>query len=207
MSESLQPVQLHRGDVLLAKGPTPYTVADLPETEPMYFINPGQACTDASGRNISAEMKLDTRAWGNDPDGSTILVTGTYECASAVSERLLRSLPQLVVLSSDQWNSTLATLLCDEVQRDELGQEVFLDRLLDLVLMAAVRGWLAIDKTNRPGLFVANSDPIVGPALRLLHEHVNRPWTVATLATEVGSRERRSHDASPNCWGNHRWLT
>jgi len=186
MSGDVPPVHLEPGDVLIASGPKPYTVADLPDTEPLFFINPGQACTDAMGRSMSAEMMLDTRAWGNDPAGSTVLVTGTYEHASAVSERLLRSLPPLIVLSHDQWNSTLVTLLCEEVQRDELGQDVFLDRLLDLVVMAAVRAWFARPDTRSPGWFVANSDPVVGPALRLLHEHVSRPWTVAALAAAVG---------------------
>ena len=186
VSEGLPPVHLQVGDVLIAKGPTPYTVADLPETEPMYFIDPGQVCTDASGNSMSAEMMLDTRAWGNDPDGATVLVTGTYERASAVSERLLRTLPTLIVLSHDEWSSTLVTILCDEVQRDDLGQDVFLDRLLDLVVMAAVRAWLASAEAQSPGWFVASSDDIVGPALRLLHEQVSRPWTVATLAAEVG---------------------
>lgn len=185
-SDELQPVRLGPGDVLIARGPKPYTVADLPETEPVYFINPGQVCADATGRSMSAEMMLNTRAWGNDPAGSTVLVTGTYERASAVSERLLRSLPPLIVLSHDQWKSTLVTLLCDEVQRDELGQEVFLDRLLDLVVMAAVRAWLASSDARSPGWFVANSDAVVGPALRLLHEQPSRPWTVVALAGEVG---------------------
>jgi AraC-like DNA-binding protein len=186
LTDAAPPVHLDVGDVLIAKGPMPYTVADRPDTEPMYFINPGQICTDAAGRSISAEMMLDTRAWGNDPQGSTVLVTGTYEHASAVSEKLLRSLPPLIVLSQHQWNSMLVTLLCDEVQRDELGQDVFLDRLLDLVVMAAVRAWLASAEADRPGWFVANGDPVVGPALRLLHDQVSRPWTVATLANEVG---------------------
>lgn len=186
VSDDADPVHLRPGDVMIAKGPNPYTVADTPETEPAYFINPGQVCTDASGRSLSAEMMLDSRAWGNDADGATVLVTGTYERASAVSERLLRTLPTLIVLTSDEWNSDLVALLCEEVQRDDLGQDVFLDRLLDLVVMAAVRAWLAGEEAQSPGWYLANSDPVVGPALRLLHEQVGRPWTVAALASEVG---------------------
>jgi len=185
ISDGVGPVHLFPGDVMIAKGPAPYTVADAQDSAPTYFINPGQLCTDASGRSISAEMMLDARAWGNDAEGSTVLVTGTYEHASAVSERLLRTLPALIVLRREQWASGLVSLLCDEVQRDDLGQEVFLDRLLDLVVIATVRAWLASAEALSPGWFIASSDPVVGPALRLIHRHPGRPWTVASLAAEV----------------------
>lgn len=34
--------------------------------------------------------------------------------------------------------------------------------------------------------FRADTDPVVGPALRLIHDDPARPWTVADLAAEVG---------------------
>jgi AraC-like DNA-binding protein len=37
-----------------------------------------------------------------------------------------------------------------------------------------------------PAWYRANGDPVAGRALRLLHNNPARPWTVATLAAEVG---------------------
>ena len=37
-----------------------------------------------------------------------------------------------------------------------------------------------------PGWYAASADPVVGPALRLLHHEPARPWTVAALAAETG---------------------
>lgn len=186
MADRGEPVRMGPGDVMVARGPESYTVADRPDTAPQVFVSPGQVCVDARGRSLTEEMMLGNRVWGNDPDGRTVLVTGTYESTRAVSARLLRSLPDLFVLRADEWNGELVTVLCAEMERDELGQEVFLDRLLDLVVIAAIRDWFTRDASRAPAWHRAASDPVLGPALRLLEDDVARPWTLATLAAEVG---------------------
>lgn len=179
-------VRLGPGDVMLARGPEPYTVADLPGTDPQIFINPGQHCTDAEGNNLEEAMALGTRAWGNDPDGETMIITGTYESTRAVSARLLRSLPHMMVLREGEWGGDLVEILCREMTRDDLGQEVFLDRLLDLVVIAVVRDWFTSDPSKAPAWYRAGADPVLGPVLRLLAQDVARPWTIEALAREVG---------------------
>ena len=126
---------------------------------------------------------LGVRSWGNTLDGETVLLTGTYQLDGAVSQRLLRALPPLVVLRRDEWDCPFIALLADEVVKDAPGQEAVLDRLLDLLLIAVLRAWFARPAAGAPGWYRAASDPIVGPALRLLHEEPERAWTVASLAT------------------------
>jgi hypothetical protein len=41
--------------------------------------------------------------------------------------------------------------LADEIVRDEPGQEAVLDRVLDLVLIAALRAWFARPEAQAPG--------------------------------------------------------
>jgi len=77
-------------------------------------------------------------------------------------------------------------LLGDEIVKDEPGQEVVLDRLLDLLLIAVLRAWFARPEAVGPSWFRAHEDPVVGRALRLLHHEPDRPWTVATLAADAG---------------------
>ena len=61
-----------------------------------------------------------------------------------------------------------------------------LDRLLDLLLIAALRAWFARPDAAAPGWYRAHADPVVGHALRLLHDDPAHPWTVAELAAEAG---------------------
>jgi AraC-like DNA-binding protein len=103
-----------------------------------------------------------------------------------VSQRLLAALPPLLVLPDESWNWPLMTVLSDEIAKDQPGQEVVLDRLLDLLLIAVLRAWFSRAEANVPGWYRAQSDSVVGRALRMLHEHPEHPWTVGTLAHATG---------------------
>ena len=177
---------LAAGDIALVLGPGHYTVADDPGTRPTIVIHPGQRCTTLDGEPLAIAMGLGTRTWGNTPTGSTTMLTGTYEHHSTVSRRLLDTLPPVVVVRAGMWDSPLVPLLAAEIVKDDPGQEVVLDRLLDLLVVAVLRAWLARPGAEPPAWWRASSDLVVGPALRLLHEDPARSWTVAILARHVG---------------------
>jgi len=181
------PERLGPGDVAILRGPDPYTVADDPATPPQVLILPGQVCRTPDGRELTGMTDLGVRAWGNSAEGATVMVTGTYQLGGEVSDRLLRALPPRLLIPDDAWGSPLIPLLADEVVRDEPGQEAVLDRLLDLLLIAVLRAWFARPEAEAPGWYRAYADPVVGPALRLMHNAPEHPWTVAELARATGA--------------------
>jgi AraC-like DNA-binding protein len=181
------PERLGPGDVAILRGPDPYTVADDPATPPQVVILPGQVCATPDGREVTGMRDLGVRTWGNAAEGATVLLTGTYQLGGEVSDRLLRALPARLVIPDEAWGSPLVPLLADEIVRDEPGQEAVLDRLLDLLLIAALRAWFARPEADAPGWYRAYADPVVGPALRLLHNAPDHSWTVAELAREAGA--------------------
>ncbi|MFI6519421.1 cupin domain-containing protein [Spirillospora sp. NPDC050679] len=174
------------GDVAIIRGPEPYVAADDPATRAQVVIHPGQRCTTPDGTSLSEAMDLGVRSWGTDPDGSTVMLVGAYQLRGAVTHRLLAALPRLVVVPRGSWDSPLVPLLGQEIVKDEPGQEVVLDRLLDLLLIAVLRAWFARPEAEAPGWYRAHGDPVVGPALRLLHDDPAHGWTVAALAAKVG---------------------
>lgn len=178
--------QLGPGDIALFRGPEHYVVADAPGTQPQIVVHPGGHCTDLDGNSLHDLMALGVRTWGNRVDGATVMLTGTYETDGEVSDRLLDALPRLAIVPSGAWDSPLIELLATEIQRDEPGQQVVLDRLLDLLLVATLRAWFTRPGVEPPSWFRAEGDPVVGPALRLLHHEPERRWTVASLAAAVG---------------------
>ncbi|WP_248965616.1 AraC family transcriptional regulator [Sphaerisporangium perillae] len=178
-------VRLGPGDVAIIRGPAPYTVADDPATAPQVIIHPGQLCTTPDGQELEM-MELGVRTWGNSPDGPTMLLTGTYTMRGEVSGRLLNALPPLLVVPGDSWDSPLVPLLAAEMVKNDPGQEAVLDRLLDLLLIAALREWFARPEAEAPAWYKAHSDPVVGRALRMLHNSPAEPWTVASLAARTG---------------------
>jgi AraC-like DNA-binding protein len=170
------------GDIAVVRGPEPYTVADDPSTLPQIVIQPGQHCETPGGEPLSQAMDLGVRTWGTDPDGATMMVTGTYEFAGEISRRLLDALPPLLVLGADQADGVLTGMLAGEIVKDDPGQEAVLDRLLDLLLITTLRAWFSRPDAQAPAWYRAYGDPVVGRALRMLQNNPAHPWTVASLA-------------------------
>lgn len=166
------------------RGPGHYVVADDPATAPRVVVHPGQRCTTLAGEPLELALALGVRSWGNDPGGETILLTGTYASVGAVGQRLLRTLPERLLLPAEAGERALVELLAREVTRDTPGQDAVLDRLLDLLLIATLRAWLA--REEAPRWSRARADPVVGRALSLLHGDPARRWTVAGLAAATG---------------------
>jgi AraC-like DNA-binding protein len=186
VGESSGTVRLGPGDVALTRGSEHYVFADDPATTPMVVIHPGQRCSTLSGEDLRFEMALGVRTWGNSLSGSTRSVICAYEGRSEVSARLLDALPTVLALRADEWETPLVDLLAAEAGNDGPGQEAYLDRLLDLLLIAVLRIWFDRD-ANAPTWWHAEHDPVVGPALKLIYNNPAHPWTVANLAAAVGS--------------------
>jgi AraC-like DNA-binding protein len=193
-----EPVRLGVGDVAVTRAPGHYSVTDDPGGPTTVVIHPGQRCESPEGESMEEQMSLGVRKWGNDPDGSTVMLVGAYESPGDISDRLLRALPPVLSLANDQWDSPLVSLLCDEVEKDQPGQAAVLDRLIDLLLIAVLRAWFTRPEAEAPAWYRSQSDPIVGRALEIMHDNPARPWTVASLATEIGvsraALSRRFHD-------------
>lgn len=168
------------GEVAVVCGPEPYVVADRPDTPPQIVVHPGERCTTLDGESLYQAMHLGVRTWGNDPGGASSMIVGTYLMAGEVSGRLLRALPSLLVRPG----GPLIEMLGEEVVKNEPGQEAVLDRMLDLLLIATLRGWFATGEA--PARYRAQSDPVVGKAMRIMQNNPAHPWTVAALAAEVG---------------------
>jgi len=178
------PVEMAAGDVAVLRGPDHYTVASSPDTAPQVIIHPGQVCTTLDGVSVAESMSQGVRTWGTSADAGSVLLTGTYQDAGEVSRRLVDALPRLIVLRDRDWQCPVIPLLADEIGKDDVGQEAVLDRLLDLLVVSVLRAWFA--DHDAPAWYRAQADPVAGRAVRLLHNNPAHPWTVASLAAEVG---------------------
>ncbi|QBI54916.1 AraC family transcriptional regulator [Streptomonospora litoralis] len=182
------PTPLHPGDVAAVRGPRPYTLADSLATPAQVTVGPEQRCTTSAGEDVTEYMSLGIRTWGDGlHDGASVMLSGTYQAPSEIGRRLLTTMPELLVQEADAGDATLVSLLAAEIHREKLGQQLVLDRLLDLLLVSVLRNWLATDGDSAPAWYRAQGDPVVGPALRLVHENPAHAWTVAALAAKVGA--------------------
>ncbi len=82
--------------------------------------------------------------------------------------------------------SALLATFGDEATEVRPGRSLVLDRLLELVLIEALRYRPADIGDGRSSLLAGLADPKIGNALRIMHSDPKRPWTLAALAREVG---------------------
>ena len=186
-------VRLGAGDVAMMRGPDAFTLTDHPRTPVQVLIHPGPRRTTTTGAELPEDADPGTRTWinGRQPgddnaDGSAILLIGKYRTPGEIAAGLLSALPPLLVTNATHTGSALVSLLEEEAVRDEPGQDLVLDRLLDLLLVAVLRAWFTRPDANAPAWYRAHGDSVVGPVLRLIHGHPAHPWTVATLAARSG---------------------
>lgn len=174
------------GDVVVLRGPTPYTVRSAVDAELQAVIGEDQRCWSPPGAP-RPPRDLGLRTWGHAVDAATAMLVGTYPVGGEIGARLVRSLPAVTVLRPDDLEAApapLVALLDGELDRDAAGQDVVLDRALDLLLVTVLRSWFA--GPAAPSAALARRDPAVGPVLRAMEADPAAPWTVADLARRVG---------------------
>lgn len=181
-----EPQLIRPGDVAVARGPDHYTVAEEQAAAPQVEIRPGEHCVPLGDTPADKYRDLGPRTWGQSPDGAAEMLIGTYQARGEITGRLLDALPPLLVLPTEVWDCPLTPLLADEITKDEPGQDVVLDRLLDLLMIATLRAWFSRPEAEAPAWYRAMGDPVVGQAIRLLQDDPAHPWTIAGLAAKAG---------------------
>ncbi|MEU6424696.1 AraC family transcriptional regulator [Microbispora sp. NPDC046973] len=180
------PVCLAPGDIALIGGAHAHTIGDSPSTPPQAVIHGDRKHVVGGEGAAGVRRSLGPRTYGDGLPGATIMLRGACELRGEAGVRLLGMLPPLAVVPAGPRTRAALDLLAAEVARDEPGQDAVLHRLLDLVLVLALRAWCAGPEAPLPSWHRALADPAVGEALRLLHDRPAHRWTVAELAAGAG---------------------
>jgi AraC-like DNA-binding protein len=169
------PEALLEGDVVLISN-TFYTLASNPAVEPI------------DGMSLYALPGQDTVRLGAGDE--TAMIGGGSSFADRGASFVLDALPTF--LRVDRTSSTAEAVtrtlksLRTEVSNAELGGPLVAERLAEILIVSAVRAFVASSPKTSVGWITALADPQIGKALRLLHSDVARRWTVPLLASEVG---------------------
>lgn len=117
------------------------------------------------------------------PPNARMLV-GHLTCGSDDAGLLVSLLPQLVHVRGQARLITLVELVNQETRANRPGRETILARLLDVLLIEAIRSTTA--HVASPGLLRGLADARLAAALRQIHEHPTQSWTVPELAKAAG---------------------
>ena len=96
---------------------------------------------------------------------------------------LVPLLPRVVLVQGEPRLVTLMQLVGDEARAQRPARELVLERLLEVLLIEAMRA--GTGTPSAPGLARGLADSRLAAALRALHARPDYPWTVAELAAEA----------------------
>ena len=120
-----------------------------------------------------------------DPNEAPTVRMLVGHCAFGASDAklLVSLLPQLVHVRGQARLTTLVEQLNGETRADRPGRDLVLTRLLEVLLIEALRS--TTGPTAPPGLLRGLADDHVAVALRRMHERPMQRWTVVELAREA----------------------
>lgn len=126
--------------------------------------------------HVVGEVRHGTR--GGRPD--VRLLGGWFVFGSDDTALLVSLLPSLIHVRDIERLSTLVRLVGEEANERRSGRDLVLARLVEVLLIEALRATCGEDAP--PGLLRGLADEQLAPALRQMHNHAARRWTVAALA-------------------------
>ncbi|MFG6416714.1 AraC family transcriptional regulator [Roseateles sp. DC23W] len=165
------PLVLEQGDFVLVPAAFDFTMSSL---EP-----------PADGEETAYVFRPDGEIRHGDPNASpdVRLLVGYCVFAAPDAKLLVSLLPQLVHVRGEPTLTTLVSLVHAEFRARRPGRDVVLARLLDVLLIEALRS--APGHAASAGLVRGLADERLAVALRLMHEQPTTSWTVAQLAREA----------------------
>lgn len=127
-----------------------------------------------------------------DPEGDPEFesIGGTFQIEPVNASLLLALLPGMIHIPASEGRTSrirrMIELIMEECAGEEPGKEMILQRMLEVLLVEALRwrGMAAHDP--RAGLLNGMRDPALARVLRAMHEDVRAEWTVAGLAKVAG---------------------
>src|SRR6202035_323967 len=165
-------LELAPGDVALVRGAPAHHIAH----------DPAATCLPPE--------QFRARHAGDEPSGgrrASVFLCGAYRFSGDVGRGLLEALPPILTLSAaaDDPLHDVIGLLSSELAISAPGQQTVLDRLLDVLLVLAIRACFQRSE-HAPRWYQASADPRLGPALSAMHADAARAWTVPELAAVSG---------------------
>lgn len=172
-----QETQLTEGDFVVITRGEPHAFYSDRRTRPLRIID-----IDRPSSRLGV-----IRHGSVEPDAA--MICGNFTVSRPMFGSVLELLPPLLLLKATanaQWLELILRRMVSESERESPGQGVVLSRLTEVLFVEVLRHWISSLSTGQGGWLGAISDPHIGPALKLIHENPEQPWTLSGLGRRVG---------------------
>ncbi len=179
-----EPWVLSPGDLILIPRGQTHILSDTPvETAP-----PLETVLDQVGYDGNGFLKVGD----GDANASTQLICGHFTFRQKADHAMLRAMPETLLTTSSMraknpWLDDILRLISRHMLSDKSGLEASVRRLSEVMFIELMR--IGIESGEQGGIQPALrgfQDPQIGRALAIIHKELSDPWTVNSLAHEVG---------------------
>jgi AraC-like DNA-binding protein len=167
------PVILEEGDFVLLPATPAFTMSGFELALPLRIDPKTAPPPDREVRYGRPDGPPDVRQFG-----------GFFAFESPDADLLVSLLPRLIHIRGNPRLALLVRLLGEEAAREDSGRDLILERLVEILLIEALRAIPA--EQAQPGLIRGLADPRIATALRRMHGDIERTWTIPELAREAG---------------------
>lgn len=175
------PVSLRDGDLVILPHGHAHTVTDHPDTQITGFEDFVSQHPPEPNGMVSSEGR----------GAVATLVCGGFQLEDYPANPLYALLPTYLYVPSHQrqgmpWIKAIVKLVRAEAHGSQPGAETVITRLSEVLFIHAVREYLRSVSDGQIGLLRALKNPEVGRTLMRIRLHPEQPWTVESLAGQVG---------------------
>ena len=142
---------------------------------------------DAPREHLTDRYEIIRFGGGGSP---TSLICGTVRFDHPAALHLIDVLPNVVSVdawnaSESEWLSSTLRFMAAEARATRPGGETVVTRLADILVIQAIRAWIASDPAAQTGWLGALRDRQIGGVFAQVQRDLAHPWTVASLADSV----------------------
>ncbi len=122
----------------------------------------------------------------------TKVICGYLTCDIQLSQIFLAGLPSIIKINirdnaAGQWLEETFRFSVDQAEASGPGGAAVIAKLSEVLFIETLRRYIARLSPEQSGWLAGLRDPKVGKTLALLHRKPADPWTIASLASEVGT--------------------
>jgi AraC-like DNA-binding protein len=178
--EGAEPRLLQPGDLALVSHGEGHRLASEPGASAAKLF-------DLAREEVSERYEILRHGGGG---AATGMMCGVVHFDQATAHGLVKLLPRTIVVDAwtspgMDWVQSTLRFMTDEARELRPGGETVITRLADILVIQAIRTWIAQDPAAQTGWLGALRDPQIGRAISLIHRQPERAWTLASLAAEV----------------------
>jgi AraC-like DNA-binding protein len=178
-----EPIHIRAGDLLLFPQGDRHVLSSAPGM---------RSAPDLSMYTQSSELPLVYELAAGREGRTTRLICGFFGCDERPYNPLLTALPPVIHLPADGGDASMRPLAAmldiaiRQERRNQPGTENVLARLSELMLVEAIRRYLAELPDTQRSWLAGLRDPVVGRALEAMHAAPHEAWTIERLGRTIG---------------------